>query len=157
MARYSSQHLLQDAVGRQPDRITHALGFEELVDLWIGKGCITAKIETLHGAPVAGDHRRQHNAPAPSALGRHRVAKRTARHRPVDATTTRPSDAYLAPGKAMPTFGYGYFLWLLPGDRRQFDRCRDQPCNLARGRRAARPPSRRPTTGSLIAGHSCGG
>ena len=37
----------------------------------------------------------------------------------------------------MPTFGYGYFLWLLPGDRRQFDRCRDQPCNLARGRRAA--------------------
>jgi CubicO group peptidase (beta-lactamase class C family) len=38
----------------------------------------------------------------------------------IDATTTRPSDAYLAPGKAMPTFGYGYFLWLLPGDRRRF-------------------------------------
>jgi CubicO group peptidase (beta-lactamase class C family) len=38
----------------------------------------------------------------------------------IDATTTRPSDAYLAPGKAMPTFGYGYFLWLLPGARRQF-------------------------------------
>jgi len=38
----------------------------------------------------------------------------------IEATTTRPSDAYLAPGKAMPTFGYGYFLWLLPGDRRQF-------------------------------------
>jgi hypothetical protein len=38
----------------------------------------------------------------------------------IDATTTRPSDAYLAPGEAMPNFGYGYFLWLLPGDRRQF-------------------------------------
>jgi hypothetical protein len=38
----------------------------------------------------------------------------------IDATTTRPSDAYLAPGKAMPNFGYGYFFWLLPGARRQF-------------------------------------
>ena len=38
----------------------------------------------------------------------------------IDATTTRPSDAYLAPGNAMPNFGYGYFLWLLPGARRQF-------------------------------------
>jgi CubicO group peptidase (beta-lactamase class C family) len=37
-----------------------------------------------------------------------------------DATTVRPSDTYLAPGAAMPTFGYGYLLWLLPGDRRQF-------------------------------------
>lgn len=38
----------------------------------------------------------------------------------IDATTTRPSDAYLAPGKSMPTFGYGYLIWLLPGARRQF-------------------------------------
>ncbi len=38
----------------------------------------------------------------------------------IDATTVRPSDTYLAPGKAMPTFGYGYLLWLLPGTRRQF-------------------------------------
>jgi CubicO group peptidase (beta-lactamase class C family) len=30
------------------------------------------------------------------------------------------SDAYLAPGRAMATFGYGYLLWLLPGNRRQF-------------------------------------
>jgi CubicO group peptidase (beta-lactamase class C family) len=37
-----------------------------------------------------------------------------------DATTVRPSDAYLLPGRAMPTFGYGYLLWLLPGARRQF-------------------------------------
>jgi CubicO group peptidase (beta-lactamase class C family) len=37
----------------------------------------------------------------------------------VDATTYAP-DGYLAPGKSMPTFGYGYLLWLLPGNRRQF-------------------------------------
>jgi CubicO group peptidase (beta-lactamase class C family) len=38
----------------------------------------------------------------------------------IDATTVRPSDAYLAPGSATPALGYGYFLWLLPGARRQF-------------------------------------
>ncbi len=38
----------------------------------------------------------------------------------MDATTVRASDAYLLPGKAMRTFGYGYLLWLLPGTRRQF-------------------------------------
>jgi hypothetical protein len=32
----------------------------------------------------------------------------------------RPSDAYLLPGKATPALGHGYFLWLLPGARRQF-------------------------------------
>jgi CubicO group peptidase (beta-lactamase class C family) len=37
-----------------------------------------------------------------------------------DATTIRPSDTYLAPGRADPVFGYGYFIWLLPGARRQF-------------------------------------
>ena len=36
------------------------------------------------------------------------------------ATTTRPSEAYLAPGRATPMVGYGYLLWLLPGTRRQF-------------------------------------
>ena len=43
----------------------------------------------------------------------------------IDATTIRPSDAYLAdaylaPGNDMSVFGYGYFMWLLPGARRQF-------------------------------------
>jgi CubicO group peptidase (beta-lactamase class C family) len=38
----------------------------------------------------------------------------------IDATTVRPTDSYLAPGKAMQYFGYGYLLWLLPGARRQF-------------------------------------
>jgi len=36
-----------------------------------------------------------------------------------DATTVRSSEEYLAPGHSM-KFGYGYLLWLLPGDRRQF-------------------------------------
>lgn len=34
-----------------------------------------------------------------------------------EATTVRAADAYLAPGKAMPNFGYGYLMWLLPGIR----------------------------------------
>jgi CubicO group peptidase (beta-lactamase class C family) len=38
----------------------------------------------------------------------------------IDATTVRPSDAYLLPGNATKLFGYGYLLWLFPGDRRQF-------------------------------------
>ncbi len=37
-----------------------------------------------------------------------------------DATTVRVVDDYLLPGNAMADFGYGYLLWLLPGDRRQF-------------------------------------
>jgi CubicO group peptidase (beta-lactamase class C family) len=38
----------------------------------------------------------------------------------MDATTVRPSDGYLAPGKADRDFGYGYLLWLLPWGQRQF-------------------------------------
>jgi CubicO group peptidase (beta-lactamase class C family) len=38
----------------------------------------------------------------------------------LDATTIKSTDSYLAPGNAMPMFGYGYLLWLLPGSRRQF-------------------------------------
>ena len=38
----------------------------------------------------------------------------------IEATTVRASDAYLAPGRATPGFGYGYFLWLFGGARRQF-------------------------------------
>ena len=39
----------------------------------------------------------------------------------IEATTTRPSDGYLAPGRTSPdSLGYGYLIWLLPGMRRQF-------------------------------------
>src|SRR6516162_5760165 len=59
---------LQDTVGRQADCITHALGFEELVDLGVGEGRITSEIETLHRVPVAGDDWLQHYAPAIGAM-----------------------------------------------------------------------------------------
>ena len=38
----------------------------------------------------------------------------------IEATTVRPSDGYLAPGRAERDFGYGYLLWLLPWGQRQF-------------------------------------
>jgi CubicO group peptidase (beta-lactamase class C family) len=38
----------------------------------------------------------------------------------IEATTVRASDTYLLPGRANNKFGYGYLLWLFPGDRRQF-------------------------------------
>jgi hypothetical protein len=38
----------------------------------------------------------------------------------VRVITLRCSNGYLAPGRATPKFGYGYLLWLLPGNRRQF-------------------------------------
>jgi CubicO group peptidase (beta-lactamase class C family) len=38
----------------------------------------------------------------------------------IDATTVRDSDSYLLPGNARKKFGYGYLLWLFPGNRRQF-------------------------------------
>jgi CubicO group peptidase (beta-lactamase class C family) len=38
-----------------------------------------------------------------------------------EATTVRPSDGHLAPGRlGSGTLGYGYLFWLLPGTRRQF-------------------------------------
>ena len=36
----------------------------------------------------------------------------------IEATTVRPTDTYLT--RVSPLFGYGYFLWLLGGARRQF-------------------------------------
>jgi CubicO group peptidase (beta-lactamase class C family) len=38
----------------------------------------------------------------------------------LDATTVKPTDGYLAPGTATPYFGYGYQVWLLPGEQRRF-------------------------------------
>src|SRR5207249_5680539 len=60
--------ILQYAVGRQPDRVADALGFEKLVYLGIGEGCVAAKIQALHDASVAGDHRLQHRAPTIGAV-----------------------------------------------------------------------------------------
>ncbi len=38
----------------------------------------------------------------------------------LDATTVKPTEGYLAPGLATPYFGYGYQLWILPGEQRRF-------------------------------------
>ena len=38
----------------------------------------------------------------------------------LDATTVQPTDGYLAPGTATPYFGYGYQVWILPGQQRRF-------------------------------------
>jgi CubicO group peptidase (beta-lactamase class C family) len=38
----------------------------------------------------------------------------------LDATTVRPGDGHLAPGVATSYFGYGYQVWLLPGEQRRF-------------------------------------
>jgi len=63
-----SDLFLQDAVGRQSDRVSYAFGFEELIDLGVGEGRIAAEIEPLHRAPVTGDHRLQHFPPAISRM-----------------------------------------------------------------------------------------
>lgn len=38
----------------------------------------------------------------------------------LDATTVRSADGHLAPGVATSYFGYGYQVWLLPGEQRRF-------------------------------------
>jgi CubicO group peptidase (beta-lactamase class C family) len=38
----------------------------------------------------------------------------------LDATTVRSADTYLAPKVATPYFGYGYQVWILPGQQRRF-------------------------------------
>lgn len=38
----------------------------------------------------------------------------------LDATTVRTADGHLAPRVATPFFGYGYQVWLLPGEQRRF-------------------------------------
>jgi CubicO group peptidase (beta-lactamase class C family) len=38
----------------------------------------------------------------------------------MDATTVQPSDGYLAPRVATPFFGYGYQVWIFPGEPRRF-------------------------------------
>lgn len=38
----------------------------------------------------------------------------------VDATTNRPEDRHLLPGAATPYYGYGFQIWIFPGNRRMF-------------------------------------
>jgi predicted ATPase len=58
-----SNPVLQNAINRQADRIPRAFGFEVLVYLGIGEGCVAPEIQTLYDAPVTSNHRLQHRAP----------------------------------------------------------------------------------------------
>src|SRR4051812_42883622 len=58
-----SDLVLQDLIGRQADRVAGTLGFKKFVDLGIGKGCVTSKIQMLHDASVTCDYRLQHRTP----------------------------------------------------------------------------------------------
>src|SRR3954447_9748734 len=63
-----SDLILQDLVGRKPDRVAGTLGFKKLVDLGIGESSVASKIQMLHDAPIPRDHRFQHRAPAVSTV-----------------------------------------------------------------------------------------
>src|SRR4051812_17493215 len=58
-----SDLVLQDLVGRKPDRVAGTLGFKKLVDLGIGESGVASKIQMLHNASVTRDHRLQHRPP----------------------------------------------------------------------------------------------
>src|SRR3954451_7663216 len=55
--------VLQDRVGRKPDRVAGTLGFKKLIDLGIGESGVASEIQMPHDAPVPCDHRLQHRAP----------------------------------------------------------------------------------------------
>src|SRR5215213_852366 len=63
-----SDLILQDLVGREPDRVACILGFKKLVDLGIGESGVASKIQMLHNAPVTRNHRLQQRAPAVSTV-----------------------------------------------------------------------------------------
>src|SRR3954451_6823669 len=60
--------VLQDAIGRQADRVAGTLGFEQLVYLGIGEASVSPKIQMLHDASVTRNHRLQHRSPAVSTM-----------------------------------------------------------------------------------------
>src|SRR5215212_1331492 len=59
-----SDLVLQNLVGRKPDRVAGTLGFKKFVDLGIGESGVASKIQMLHNAPVMRNHRLQQRAPA---------------------------------------------------------------------------------------------
>jgi len=61
-----------------------------------------------------------------------------------DATTVKSTDAYLAPGNAMPVLGYGYLLWLLPGPPPVCNGGCTGSARVRRSRRETRDGSDRP-------------
>src|ERR1700758_1877294 len=60
--------LLQNAVCRQADRVFDPLGFEKLVNVWIGEGGVSAKINAQDFSFVAFDNQLEHALPAIGAV-----------------------------------------------------------------------------------------
>ena len=69
--------LLQNAIGRQPDRVLVAFGRQELVDLGVGKGGIGAEVAAEVALPVAGHDRFEHVLPAVRRMNVARAQRRT--------------------------------------------------------------------------------
>src|SRR6267142_6188476 len=69
--------LLQNAIGRQPDRVLVAFRFQELVDLGVGKGGIGAEVAAEVALPVAGHDRFEHVLPAVRRVNVARAQRRT--------------------------------------------------------------------------------
>src|SRR6476620_4270371 len=57
-----SDLILQDLVGRKPDRVAGTLGFKKFVDLGIGEGRIASEIQMLHAPSLPGALRLQQRA-----------------------------------------------------------------------------------------------
>jgi hypothetical protein len=60
--------LLQDAICRQSDRVFDPLGFEELVNIWIGEGGVSPEINARDLALVSFDNRGEHALPPIGAM-----------------------------------------------------------------------------------------
>jgi len=56
--------VLQNPIGRKPDRILDPFGFEELVDLGVGKARVGAEIQARDLAAIARYDRVKHIPPA---------------------------------------------------------------------------------------------
>src|SRR3954470_19995527 len=101
-----SDLILQDLVGRQADRVACTLGFKKLVELGIGKGCVTTEIQMLHYAPVTRDHRLQQRAPT---IGTMHVAR--PQHTPLDiAELVEHKQRMIAGTSEMPVIGAAFLL-----------------------------------------------
>ena len=55
-------------VGFETDRVLVALGFQELIEVRCGKGCIASEVTPQLAVPIPGDHGFQNVAPAMSAM-----------------------------------------------------------------------------------------
>src|SRR6516164_8317089 len=60
--------VLEDLVGRQPDRILDPFGFQVFVDARHGEGCVGPEIDARYLALVACDHRLERTVPAVGAV-----------------------------------------------------------------------------------------